>query len=171
MSQSRKASVIPTDVSLEVALVGSSQASRRRFQSLRGWRRRCPVSGMKQVLFEANAERGGYCSMVMISLLNLPLSLPPEAPARRAGLESFIDGLPEYMSRCRWPVNATNARLTKPRPDVRRRHLRVPTDGSPRSLRFLRASVLEHSGTSAKNDIQVWPISHQDSDPCLPNGK
>ncbi|CAO1604703.1 CAAX farnesyltransferase (FTase) subunit beta, variant 2 [Xanthoria calcicola] len=44
--------------------------------------------------------RGGYCSMVMISLLNLPLSLPPEAPARRAGLESFIDGLPEYMSRC-----------------------------------------------------------------------
>ncbi|KAI4108117.1 MAG: hypothetical protein LQ339_002389 [Xanthoria mediterranea] len=44
--------------------------------------------------------RGGYCSMVMISLLNLPLSLPPEAPARRAGLESFMDGLPEYMSRC-----------------------------------------------------------------------
>ncbi|KAL8850792.1 MAG: hypothetical protein Q9221_004290 [Calogaya cf. arnoldii] len=44
--------------------------------------------------------RGGYCSMVLISLLNLPLSLPPEAPARRAGLESFLDGLPEYMSRC-----------------------------------------------------------------------
>ncbi|KAL8729817.1 MAG: hypothetical protein Q9181_004863 [Wetmoreana brouardii] len=40
--------------------------------------------------------RGGYCSMVMIALLKLPLTLPPDAPARQAGLETFIDGLPEY---------------------------------------------------------------------------
>ncbi|KAL9603328.1 MAG: hypothetical protein Q9179_002241 [Wetmoreana sp. 5 TL-2023] len=44
--------------------------------------------------------RGGYCSMVMIALLKLPLSLPPDAPARQAGLETFVDGLPEYFSRC-----------------------------------------------------------------------
>ncbi|KAL8638461.1 MAG: hypothetical protein Q9228_004393 [Teloschistes exilis] len=44
--------------------------------------------------------RGAYCSMVMIALLKLPLSLPPDAPARQAGLELFTDGLPEYLSRC-----------------------------------------------------------------------
>lgn len=44
--------------------------------------------------------RGGYCAMVMISLLGLPLSLPPDSPARQGGLESFVDGLPEYLSRC-----------------------------------------------------------------------
>ncbi|KAL8936429.1 MAG: hypothetical protein Q9216_004933 [Gyalolechia sp. 2 TL-2023] len=44
--------------------------------------------------------RGGYCAMVMISLLGLPLSLPSDAPARRGGLESFVDGLPGYLSRC-----------------------------------------------------------------------
>ncbi|KAL8871391.1 MAG: hypothetical protein Q9174_002765 [Haloplaca sp. 1 TL-2023] len=44
--------------------------------------------------------RGAYCSMVLISLLNLPLSLPPNAPARRVGFETFNDGLPEYLSRC-----------------------------------------------------------------------
>ena len=38
--------------------------------------------------------------MVMISLLALPLELPPDAPARRAGLETFVDELPEYFSRC-----------------------------------------------------------------------
>lgn len=38
--------------------------------------------------------------MVMISLLALPLDLPPNAPARAQGLTKFIDGLPEYLSRC-----------------------------------------------------------------------
>lgn len=38
--------------------------------------------------------------MVIISLLDLPLELPPDAPARQYGLETFTSGLPEYLSRC-----------------------------------------------------------------------
>ena len=38
--------------------------------------------------------------MVMISLLALPLELPPDAPARAKGLATFVDRLPEYLSRC-----------------------------------------------------------------------
>lgn len=44
--------------------------------------------------------RGAYCAMVTISLLNLPLELPPEAEVRKHGLRTFLDGLPEYLSRC-----------------------------------------------------------------------
>ena len=44
--------------------------------------------------------RGACCALVAISLLNLPLSLPPDSPARKAGLETFMDGLGEYLSRC-----------------------------------------------------------------------
>lgn len=46
-------------------------------------------------------NRGAYCAMVIISLLNLPLTLPPEAKAREHGLQTFTDGLTEYLSRCR----------------------------------------------------------------------
>lgn len=38
--------------------------------------------------------------MVVISLLDLPLELPPEAAARQAGLDTFLSGLPEYLARC-----------------------------------------------------------------------
>ena len=44
-------------------------------------------------------DSGAYCSMVIISLLNIPLELPPNAPSRDQGLTSFLDGLPEYLSR------------------------------------------------------------------------
>lgn len=44
--------------------------------------------------------RGAYCAMVMISLLSLPLDLPPDAPAREGGLTTFVDQLPEYLGRC-----------------------------------------------------------------------
>ncbi|KAL2835143.1 terpenoid cyclases/protein prenyltransferase alpha-alpha toroid [Aspergillus cavernicola] len=44
--------------------------------------------------------RGAYCAMVMLSLLDLPLTLPPEAKAREHGLETFTSGLSEYLSRC-----------------------------------------------------------------------
>ncbi|KAM5470708.1 CAAX farnesyltransferase (FTase) subunit beta [Microsporum audouinii] len=44
--------------------------------------------------------RGAYCAMVMIALLDIPLELPPDAPARQFGLDSFTSGLPEYLSRC-----------------------------------------------------------------------
>lgn len=40
--------------------------------------------------------------MVVHALLDLPLALPPEAEARQNGLETFTDGLPEYLSRCKW---------------------------------------------------------------------
>lgn len=38
--------------------------------------------------------------MVMIALLDLPLELPLDAPARKAGLSLFTSGLPEYLARC-----------------------------------------------------------------------
>ncbi|KAB2579536.1 Prenyltransferase/squalene oxidase [Lasiodiplodia theobromae] len=44
--------------------------------------------------------RGAYCAMVIISLLKLPLDLPQDAPARAAGLTSFTDRLPEWISSC-----------------------------------------------------------------------
>ena len=44
--------------------------------------------------------RGAYCSLVIVSLLEIPLDLPRDAPARKAGLKTLVDGLPEYLSRC-----------------------------------------------------------------------
>lgn len=44
--------------------------------------------------------RGAYSAMLMISLLALPLELPPHAPSRSNGFNLFSDGLPEYLSRC-----------------------------------------------------------------------
>ncbi|KAE8144308.1 beta subunit of farnesyltransferase [Aspergillus avenaceus] len=44
--------------------------------------------------------RGAYCAMVAISLLDLPLTLPPEAGARQHGLDTFTSGLSDYLSRC-----------------------------------------------------------------------
>jgi protein farnesyltransferase subunit beta len=44
--------------------------------------------------------RGAYCAMTAIVLLNLPLELPPHAPARAAGLQTFTDGLGEWLRRC-----------------------------------------------------------------------
>lgn len=44
--------------------------------------------------------RGAYCAMTIISLLKIPLELPPNASARTSGFTLFSDGLPEYLSRC-----------------------------------------------------------------------
>jgi protein farnesyltransferase subunit beta len=47
-----------------------------------------------------NAEmdiRGAYCAFIMITVLNLPMELPPSSPARHAGLKTFDDGLGEYI--------------------------------------------------------------------------
>lgn len=57
-------------------------------------------SGTLIVPFADDDASGAYCAMVIISLLDLPLELPPEAEARRHGLETFVSGLPEYLSRC-----------------------------------------------------------------------
>lgn len=44
--------------------------------------------------------RGAYCAMTILTLLNLPLTLPPDCTARVAGLETFTDGLGEWIRRC-----------------------------------------------------------------------
>jgi protein farnesyltransferase subunit beta len=44
--------------------------------------------------------RGAFCAMVILSLLNLPLDLPQDAPARKHGLTSFTDGLGDWVSKC-----------------------------------------------------------------------
>ena len=46
--------------------------------------------------------------MVIIALLNLPLELPPDAPARQSRMTSFTDKLPEWLSRCKWLTCAFN---------------------------------------------------------------
>jgi protein farnesyltransferase subunit beta len=42
--------------------------------------------------------RGAYCAMTIISLLNIPLDLPADAPARAAGHTTLISGLGEWIS-------------------------------------------------------------------------
>ena len=55
----------------------------------------CMASGAEEDI------RGAYCAMTIITLLNLPLELPPNAPARaQAGLTSFLDRLGEWVGRC-----------------------------------------------------------------------
>ena len=44
--------------------------------------------------------RGAYVAFVLISLFNLSLELPADAPARAHGLKTFTDGLGEHLSRC-----------------------------------------------------------------------
>lgn len=43
--------------------------------------------------------------MVIISLLNLPIQLPPDAPSRAHGLKTFRDKLPEWISGCKCPYH------------------------------------------------------------------
>lgn len=44
--------------------------------------------------------RGAFCALVVLSLLNLPMELPPDAPVRAHGFTTFLDGLGDYVSRC-----------------------------------------------------------------------
>lgn len=44
--------------------------------------------------------RGAYCAMTILTLLNLPLELPPDAPSRKHGLTSFTDKLGEWVGKC-----------------------------------------------------------------------
>ncbi|PTU24265.1 hypothetical protein P175DRAFT_0505943 [Aspergillus ochraceoroseus IBT 24754] len=88
---------------LSLAMVGGEEAfrliDRREMWRWLG-RLKQPDGGF--TLCEGGEEdvRGAYCAMVIISLLGLPLSLPPEAKARQSGLETFTSGLSEYLSRC-----------------------------------------------------------------------
>ncbi|KAF2785622.1 terpenoid cyclases/Protein prenyltransferase [Melanomma pulvis-pyrius CBS 109.77] len=44
--------------------------------------------------------RGAFCALVIMSLLNLPLELPPDSPARGHGHSTFLDNLGDWVSRC-----------------------------------------------------------------------
>ena len=44
--------------------------------------------------------RGAYCSMVIITLLNLPMELPADLPARLVGDETFLTNLEGWLKRC-----------------------------------------------------------------------
>ncbi|KAK2768516.1 CAAX farnesyltransferase (FTase) subunit beta [Arachnomyces sp. PD_36] len=59
-----------------------------------------PDGGFQVSIGGEQDVRGAYCAMVIIALLDLPLELPPEAEARKFGFNTFLDGLPEYLSRC-----------------------------------------------------------------------
>ncbi|KAI1620342.1 terpenoid cyclases/protein prenyltransferase alpha-alpha toroid [Exophiala viscosa] len=88
---------------LSLALVGGDEAySLIDREAMWQWlgRLKQPDGGFQ--ICEGGEEdvRGAYCALVAISLLDLPLTLPPKSPAREAGLETFMDGLGEYLSRC-----------------------------------------------------------------------
>jgi protein farnesyltransferase subunit beta len=44
--------------------------------------------------------RGAYCASVIISLLDLPLTLPSDSPGRKTETGTFFTGLPEWIGRC-----------------------------------------------------------------------
>lgn len=56
--------------------------------------------GFRMAVSAEEDIRGAYCAMTILTLLNLPLDLPPDAPARQAGLTSFLDLLGEWVSAC-----------------------------------------------------------------------
>lgn len=61
------------------------------------------MSPMQDLAFdESHHCSGAYCAMTIISLLDLPLELPPDAEGPRAALlQDLTDGLPEYLSKCK----------------------------------------------------------------------
>lgn len=100
---------------------------------------------------------GAYCTMTIISLLALPLELPPNAPARASGFTSFLDGLPEYLSRCTIsclsPMRCELIRET--RPDIRRWCIWCSTDRSSWRICILCTCMLVHSRTPTRKDSEV----------------
>ncbi|WPH00268.1 Hypothetical protein R9X50_00309200 [Acrodontium crateriforme] len=56
--------------------------------------------GFRMAIGAEEDIRGAYCAMTIITILNLPLTLPPDASARSAGMELFTDGLGEWIGRC-----------------------------------------------------------------------
>ena len=44
---------------------------------------------------------GAYCAVVIISLLNIPLELPSDSPAKSRETNTLLTGIPEYVRRCK----------------------------------------------------------------------
>lgn len=59
-----------------------------------------PDGGFQMAVGAEEDVRGAYCAAVIISLLNLPLDLAPDSPARAAGHTRLFDGLGEWVRRC-----------------------------------------------------------------------
>lgn len=53
-----------------------------------------------KVIQSSDMASGAYCALTIISILNLPLELPPDSPARVKGDETFLTGLYQWISRC-----------------------------------------------------------------------
>lgn len=88
---------------LSLALVGGTQAySLIDRKAMWEWLGRLKMAnGGFQICEEGEEDvRGAYSALVMISLLNLPFDLPPTAPSRESGLQTFGDNLGDYLSRC-----------------------------------------------------------------------
>lgn len=90
-------------VVLSLAMVGGTEAyesiNRRTMWHYLG-RMKQPDGGFTLADGGEEDVRGAYCALVVMSLLNLPLELPPDAPARAHGLTNFLDNMGEYVSNC-----------------------------------------------------------------------
>ncbi|KAI9646931.1 CAAX farnesyltransferase (FTase) subunit beta [Ciborinia camelliae] len=88
---------------LSIAMVGGKEAldiiDRKAMWKWLGKLKMCS-GGFRMAVGGEEDIRGAYCALILITLLNLPLDLPQDAPARSSNLTTFIDGLPEWISRC-----------------------------------------------------------------------
>ena len=86
--------------------------------------------GLSLSTINAYNYSGAYCAMTIISLLAIPLELPPNAPSRATGFTSFLDGLPEYLSRCTNACSSSRCYklICEIRPNIRRWGIRCPAD-------------------------------------------
>lgn len=69
---------------------------------------RRPPGGIRLLIAFA---RGAYCASVVMSLLNIPLDLPPDSPAHAAGHDNMFSGLAEWIGRCESPSPQTHTPL------------------------------------------------------------
>ncbi|KAK2673656.1 PFTB repeat [Fusarium oxysporum f. sp. vasinfectum] len=98
---------------LSLALVGGEDAyeviDRRAM-----WRWLCslkqPDGGFQMALGGEEDVRGAYCAAVIISLLNLPLELSQDSPARSAGHTGLFTGLADYVHRCQTHEGGVSAK-------------------------------------------------------------
>lgn len=90
-------------VILALAVVGGDEAySLIDRPSLYHWLGRLKhASGGFRICEDGEVDvRGAYCTLVAITLLNLPWELPHDSPARAFGFQDFRHGLGPYLSRC-----------------------------------------------------------------------
>ncbi|OAQ93660.1 farnesyltransferase subunit beta [Purpureocillium lilacinum] len=59
-----------------------------------------PDGGFQMAVGGEEDVRGAYCAAVLISLLNIPLELSPDSPARASGHTDLFSGLGEWVRRC-----------------------------------------------------------------------